>query len=629
MFPSFKNAGLIMLTLLAAALFFAIACGSASPEATDTPAATPASAAPTRAAAPQARGAATQPPAATRPAAAPTRAAPADPTRPPVAMATAAALPTPTPVPEAIPAEAPARAIAGGRHGGVIPMHVAGNVAHWNIMECGSGGTCMSPTSPFSSGLVHYNGETPEQLDIRGDLATGWTVSNGGTRYTFTLPEDARWHDGMPITADDVVFSLNEMVRTDVPRPRSGQIRPYYQSSTALDPHTVQVDLNFPSSAFLAFLATDFMKMWPKHWVGEDPETQRNMRLEENILGSGPFKMVQHDKDISYEFERNEDYFKEGLPYFDGMKYFIINDSSRILSAYKAGQVMMTVYLNSNMNVREGQELAEDKEGEGRVFFAGPTLWHGLLINTETEPFNDVRVRRALNLLLHRQAFNEIFGAGQYLIGSPLPPDQWFSRTTDEWLQYPGLRETAAGEKHPEDIAEAQRLMAEAGYADGFETTILAANFLSFPDMAQVAADQMKRWLNIEAVVQPEEPAAGYVRYESGDWKLGFHGNGILVMDPDQLVAGSYLGAATRNYSGWEPPQIRDLYDRQQVATDTEARRGLVLELADYLANVDTHVVITEWAMLIPYVDNRIKNYNIASGFANHTNKEHLWFEDN
>jgi peptide/nickel transport system substrate-binding protein len=550
---------------------------------------------------------------------------------PAMAMATAAPDPTATLAPEQAaeaPTTAQAMAVPAGKYGGVMDLHVAGNVAHWNIMECGSGGTCMSPTSPFSNGLVHYNGETAEQLDIRGDLATGWTVSEGGTRYLFDLPEDARWHDGVQITSDDVVFSINEMLRSDAPRPRSGQIRPYVKSAEAIGPYQVQVDLNFASSAFLAFLATDFMKMWPMHHVGTEPDLQLNMRLEENILGSGPFKMVEHQKDVVYSWEKNEDYFKEGLPYFDGMNYYIINDSQSILGAYKAEQVLMTVYLNSNLNVREGQELQDHREGKGRVFFAGPTLWHGMLINTEKAPFDDVRVRRALNLILHRQAFNEIFGAGEYLIGSPLPPDQWFGRTSEEWESWPGLRQTDAGDKHPDDIAEAQRLMAEAGYEDGFETTILAANFLSFPDMAQVAANQMERWLGIEATVQPEEPAAGYVRYEAGDWSLGFHGNGILVMDPDQLVAGSYLSKATRNYSAWEPETIRDLYEAQLRETDTEKRRELVLEMGDYLANEDTHVAITTWAMLVPYVDNRIKNYNVASGFANHTNKEHLWYEE-
>ncbi len=624
----FWNPGLLLLSLLVMGLLFVVACGGADQP--EEPAATSSSPGATTAPAETAAPSATEAPSQQQAAGAANTPTP-EPEATVMAMTTSGPDPTATPAPEeaaeAITANQ-AMAKSEGKYGGVIDMHVAGNVAHWNIMECGSGGTCMSPTSPFSNGLVHYNGETPEPLDIRGDLATGWTVDEAGTTYLFNLPENARWHDGVDITSDDVVFSINEMLRTDVPRPRSGQIRPYVKTVEAVGPHQVQIDLHFPSSAFLAFLATDFMKMWPKHHVGDDPDTQKNMRLEENILGSGPFKMVEHEKDSVYRWEKNEDYFKEGLPYFDGMNYFIINDPSRILAAYKAEQVLMTVYLNSNMNVRAGQELQEHREGKGRVFFAGPTLWHGMLINTEKEPFNDVRVRRALNLILHRQAFNETFGAGEYQIGSPLPPDQWFGRTTEEWLAWPGMRETDDGQKHPDDIAEAKRLMAEAGYPDGFETTILAANFLSFPDMAQVAASQMERWLNIKATVQPEEPAAGYVRYEAGDWSLGFHGNGILVMDPDQLVAGSYLSKATRNYSAWEPEKVRELYDAQIVETDTEKRRQLVLELGDYLANEDTHVVITTWAMLVPYVDNRIKNYNIASGFANHTNKEHLWYEE-
>ena len=108
--------------------------------------------------------------------------------------------------------------------------------------------------------------------------------------------------------------------------------------------------------------------------------------------------------------------------------------------------------------------------------------------------------------------------------------------------------------------------------------------------------------------VRPEEPAAGYVRNESDDWKLGIQENGILVMDPDQLVAGSYLSKAARNYSGWEPTEIRNLDDRLQLETDIEKHRELLLEIGDYLADVDNHLVIAEWAMLIPSVDYRIKN---------------------
>ena len=240
------------------------------------------------------------------------------------------------------------------------------------------------------------------------------------------------------------------------------------------------------------------------------------------------------------------------LPYFDGMNYYIINDSSSIVAAYKAEQVLMTVYLNSNMNVREGQQLQEDREGKGRVFFAGPTLWHGMLINTEAEPFNDVRVRRALNLVLHRQAFNEIFGAGEYLIGSPLPPDQWFGRTTEEWLDAPGLRETTDGQKYPDDIAEAQRLMAEAGYADGVrDFHPRGPTSCPSPTWHKWLPTRWKRWLNIKAVVQPEETGGGLCPLRSRGLEAGL---------PRQRHSGYGSGPIGGGELSWQSdPQLQRL----------------------------------------------------------------------
>ena len=164
--------------------------------------------------------------------------------------------------PTAIPdqADTPAQTADIGQYGGIITAQNAGSVAHWSVWHCGSGGTCMAPTAPMFNGLVQYNGETAEPLDIRGDLATEWDISDDGTMYTFRIHEDANWWDGVPVTSDDVVFSLDEMVRNDVPRPRAGQFRPYYEGSEAIEPKTVAVTLKFPSAAFLQFQATEFVK---------------------------------------------------------------------------------------------------------------------------------------------------------------------------------------------------------------------------------------------------------------------------------------------------------------------------------------------------------------------------------
>ena len=247
------------------------------------------------------------------------------------------------------------------------------------------------------------------------------------------------------------------------------------------------------------------------------------------------------------------------------------------------------------------------------------------MMNTEREPFDDVRVRRAMHLALHRQPFIDAFGNGRYYLGGPFPPDQWFSLSTDELVQLPGYRQTADAEKHPDDIAAAKALLAEAGYAEGFETTILAANFLGFPDHAQMAADQLRRYLNITAEVQPAEATAGYARYESGDWEFGVHGNGFLILDPDAIIGGSYLATGTRNYSGWEPPRITELFNQQIQETDQTKRREVVQQMADYMRDEDSHVIIMHWSRLVFVVDSRIQNFNLPATFSSHNNKAHLW----
>jgi peptide/nickel transport system substrate-binding protein len=496
------------------------------------------------------------------------------------------------------------------------------------MWECASGGTCMTPNSPMYNGLVMYDGNTPDPNDITGDLAQSWELSADGLAYIFRLRQNARWHDGKPVTGEDVVFSLNQMVRTDVSRPRAGQIRPYYESSRVIDPLTVQVKLKFPAAAFLPFMATEFMKIHPKHHVepglAKDPAFLKKV---DNVLGSGPFKLKNYSKDVSIEYERNPNYFKEGLPYFDGMTYYLMETSSTILAAYKAQQVLTSSFINSNLSIREGIQLAKDMEGKGTVYFPGPIAWVGLLINTKVEPFTDVRVRRALQLTLHRQPFLETFGAGKYPLGGPFPPGSWFSPTEEELAKLPGLRQTPDGQKHPEDIAAAKKLLADAGFPNGFKTTIMAAQFIGFPDMAQVAADQLKRFVNIEATVQPVETAAGYARYEAGDWKLGFHGDGFLILDPDAVIQGSYLKGGSRNYSRWEPDRVTEFNRLQTGEADREKRRQTVLQMGNYLMNEDTHVVITHWTMLATYVDNRIKNYHLPTVFPAHAMQEHLWFE--
>ena len=183
----------------------------------------------------------------------------------PQATATAAptAVPAPAtvvPAPGTVPTAAPAPAAAPravGIQGGVPPIMAYAQPAHWYIWECPTL-SCAAATGPLYNQLVESNPDTLEnRTDIRGDLANTWDLSPDGLTYTFHLDENANWWDGQPVTADDVVFSLEQMVDDVEPRPRSGLIRTYYDSSRVVNAKTVEVTTKFPSGAFLAFLSTD------------------------------------------------------------------------------------------------------------------------------------------------------------------------------------------------------------------------------------------------------------------------------------------------------------------------------------------------------------------------------------
>jgi peptide/nickel transport system substrate-binding protein len=541
------------------------------------------------------------------------------PTTAPTAAEAETTGPTPTATPEPVTQAAD---VGEAKAGGIIPMQQMGNPAHWNMWQCPSQ-SCIGPIGPMYNQIIEFDPETDDQNDITGDLAKSWDVSDDGMTYTFYLHENARWHDGNPVTAEDVVFSLDGIVDPDEPRPSSGQLRPYYAPGNArvIDQNTVEVTTQFRAAAFLPILSVDFMKIFPKHHAG----TGINMKLPENQLGSGPYKLADFKKDITVKFTRNEDYFKEGLPYFDGMTYFIIVEHGTIMAAFKAGQVLMHAVMLSNLNNSEAMQLAEDMEGKGTVHWAGPVGMGTLAFNVTRSPYDDVNVRRAIYIALYRQPFIETFSLGMDFLGAPFPPNQWFSPTEEEIAQLPGFRETPEGEKHPDDIAEAKRLLTEAGYPDGFKMKIIAVTAAECVEIAELAADQLRSFLGLDVTVEPKEIGIWYDHLNSLDYQATSCGEALTVMDPDAVFGGLYLKNATRNYSHWEHPRIEEIFKLQARELDQEKRRALILEANKILMEEPSSQLGLYWSMRSWYVDNRIQNFHVPFSLYTQLKFEHLW----
>ena len=530
-----------------------------------------------------------------------------------------AGIPTATPQPTSTAAPTPTPIDL--RRGGILNAQMGWAVGHWGVHECQSSNNCLTPTAPLYNGLLEYNPETLDIADIRGDLATDWSLAADGLNYTFNLHPDAKWHDGTPVTSEDVVFSLDSMVNPDRTRPNASRIAAFYDSSRAIDPLTVEVTTKFKAAPFVSFLATEWMKIIPKARFETLPED--DARLEANVLGSGPFMLKNHESGVVVEYVRNPNYFKEDRPFLDGMNYFTIIDGGSIVAAIKSEQVLTHAHPSSNLSNADNERLAEDRLGKGTVHFAGPIgiIWTHM--NHNVAPFDDVRVRRALILANHRQPIIQFFSNGRDQLGAPFQPGSWFGLTEAEIAELPGFRELN-GEKHPDDIAEAKRLLAEAGVQPGANIALQAMQVVEFPDLAVVVAEQFRTLLDLDITIDAIELGAGFGKVLAGDYELNILGYGPMITDPHDIMGGAYIAAGRNNFSNWSNPRIEEIFTLQAEELDLVKRRAMTLEVQDIVLQ-ESVFISHYWTMRGMYVDNRIRNFNPPPTDSHALKMEHIW----
>ena len=472
--------------------------------------------------------------------------------------------------------------------------------------------------------LIEYNQESDDPLELRGDLATSWDLSADGTSYTFFLNPKAKWHDGVPVTAADVKWTLDTAAN-----PVEGEIRssllffkPFYKSTQVIDDQTVRVNTNFPAPAFLLYVASNYHQVLPKHrYEGMSGDDRK---LRENFLGSGPFLLTDYEQGVGNSYERNPDYWKEGLPYLDGLKYFLISAGGPTIAAYKAGSVLMSREAASGMNNTEALEVARDVEGEAEVRWGGPMSQISLYFNLARSPFDDVTVRRAINLAIHRQQFIETLTLGHATLGYPFPPNFWFSISEEEVAKLPGFRELN-GEKHPDDLAEAKRLMAEAGFADGFSKPMMVMSLFGITEVGQIAADQLRRFLDIDATLEVESFGSLLERQNARDYEWLAYSDGTNMLDPEDAFGRVYRSAGSGNYGDYENARIDELYDLQARSLDRDERRAWTLE-ATQIALDDVPLIVLYWADRSIFVHNSVKNFHMPTiWFAQNHKMEHIW----
>ena len=546
--------------------------------------------------------------------------------------ATAMAMePTPTAMPQ------PTEAMMMGKPGGVIPMQ---SLCGPNFQMIHLASFCgQIHASPIYNNLVELNPETPDPLDVRGDLATDWDISDDAMTYTFRLNPNAMWHDGNPVTAEDAAFSMQlftdpgSISEADYPAVyeetlgtkrsgRGGDMANYLASSRAVDANTVELTLNFPSGAFMLVLAADELAILPKHQLtaGVIP----SFKDADTLIGSGPFLMKEYKDQVSTTHERNPNYFKEGKPYVDELQHFPITDKGSIIGGYRVGQFLMGDSLRNGLNVVQVTELENEIKDRATVHWS-PAGGMAVMMNARVKPFDDARVRRAMILVFHRQPIIETVTLGRGVIGSPFAPDMAWSYPLEEALQLPGLRESSPGVKDQRDIDEAKRLVDAAGYGDGYGVTLACLNAEEYCQVALILKDQLNQHLGWNVDIEQGEVAPLWARYLEGDYQFASQAFSCSIPDPDGCLSTWAKGSQrATQLTGHYNMDAQPLWEAQQQEPDTAERQRIMQQISGLLLEDSTEAVLYH-SQLSWIVDNRIQNFNIPNTSGSHKKHEHLW----
>ena len=616
----------LILIAISLTLTFVIACGGAAtaPEA-DT------SAAPASAAAGSQSAPAAAPSGGSSQAAQPTAAAaPAQPAASSGSSAPAAAAAEPTPTVQPVEVQAPETDwVTRGKHGRTMKWVARNNPGFWDVHYGASLTTTLTPSGVRFNQLVEYNPVNPEE--IIGDLAESWDVSEDGTVYTFYLA-DANWSDGQPVKASDIVFSLDRITLPDAFRGRTNSLRNFYEHKTAeiIDDRTVRMPIKFPAATFMVNLASDYMKMYPEHVVG--PLTQEDANCcPENMLGSGPFiyKAGSWQKQESYEYVRNDDYFKAPRPYFDGFKVFLIQDVARSIATLKVGQADGTYYPVLSTYTEFVEQLEHDTDGRMRALFMQNVQRAGINFNWLIEPYDDPRVRTALWMVIDQEEIVEKILRGNGTVGTHFHVGFAPNESVEALYELPGYRRDADGTKSQADLDEARRLLAEAGYPDGFSGTITSILTGCTATSAQLVSDIWKRELNLDMTIQSSDVATLYAKWRSNDYGVIVGcGSGIILPDPSDILNQWYGIDTMRNSGNWTTTEFERLKTEQAKELDPEKRKELFAQMVELLRAEVPHYLPTGWMHAGGTLDYRIRNYHVPRTIQMIHKLDHMWWDE-
>ncbi len=405
---------------------------------------------------------------------------------------------------------------------------------------------------------------TPEG-DLIPAVAEKYEISDDQLTYTFTIRDGIKFHNGDPVTAEDVGESLA--------RCKNGgdgifEVEAFsnIQHMETADSRSISITLGEPDSEFLSYLTAAVL---PAGYDGQDTAP----------VGTGPFKFVSRAAQDNIVLERFDDYWGEKA-YLDKVTYKIIENADSILMSLQSGAVDLFAHLTSTQVAQLGDEFNIE---EGTM-----NLVQAMYLNNAVAPFDDVRVRQALCYAIDRQQILDLaFDGYGSLIGSSMYPafGKYFDDSLTNYYTY--------------DVEKAKALLADAGYPDGFAMTItVPSNYQPHLDTAQVIVEQLKQ-VGIRAEILP-------VTWESwlNDTYVGRQFQATVVgVDASTMTARALLerftSTAGNNFINYNNAEYDALFQAAIAAADDAAQTAAYKQAEANLTENAANVYIQDLADLV------------------------------
>ena len=398
-----------------------------------------------------------------------------------------------------------------------------------------------------------------KDLTLKGDLAESWEGSADFKTWTFKLRQGVKWHNvpplkGRELVAEDVKYAYEAYAKEGVQSFTFQEI----DGMETPDKYTLRIHLKTPNTMFPQNVAEPVAVIFPREVLEEDGD------LKKRLIGTGPFILKENERKVRAVLVRNPDYFEKGYPYIDEYRILSTPDAATRRAAFRTGQ-------SDWLDPRSLSDVdAVLKTNPKAVVQENTTLFTGLglALSQDKPPFNDVRVRRAMSMAIDRQKQVDTVFEGHGILGWGVPYIYW----SDELPSAADLG--PYWQYRPE---EAKKLLAEAGYPNGFETTLFYFEYYpQLTSQVQLVQQDLKRNLNIELQISKLDYTTYFGRYAEGKWEgtvWGFQTGYAISLDERTY---QYMHSKSpKNYFRVNDPVIDELCTQLRQTSDRAEQRAL------------------------------------------------------